>query len=135
MTKKEHRELVYKKYLGRCAYCSESIKYSEMQIDHVIPQSSFISHVKNKFRVLEFLKHLSEFDVDHFDNLMPACRVCNKWKSAFDLELFRQEVFEQVKRLNDYSSNYRMAKKYNLVQENIKPIKFYFETINHEKTN
>jgi hypothetical protein len=60
---------------------------------------------------------------------MPACRICNKWKGAFDFELFRKEVSEQVKRLNDYSSNYRMAKKYGLIQETEKPIVFYFETL------
>lgn len=58
---------------------------------------------------------------------MPTCRVCNKWKSTFTIDEFKKEIFEQVKILNDYSTNYRMAKKYDLVIENVKPIVFYFE--------
>ena len=125
--KKEVREKVYNKLEGHCAYCGGEILIKEMQVDHIIPQSFFEHHVKNKFRVPKFLEHLTLADVNHIDNLHPACRVCNKWKSAHDLELFRSELFEQVKRLNGYSSNYRMAKKYNLITETVKPIVFYFE--------
>lgn len=42
-------------------------------------------------------------------------------------ELFRTELLEQTKRLNDYSSNYRIAKKYGLVKETGYGIEFYFE--------
>jgi len=125
--KKEERKRVYDKCNRHCAYCGDEIELSVMQIDHIIPQSFFQSHIKNNWRMPEFLNHLTEADVNHFDNLLPTCRVCNKWKSAFDLELFRKEVSEQVKRLNDFSSNYRMAKKYGLVTETVKPIVFYFE--------
>lgn len=54
------------------------------------------------------------------------------WKGAFDLDLFRKEVFEQIKRLNAYSSNYRMAKRYNLIEEKPKPVVFYFEEFSKE---
>lgn len=123
------REHVHKKHAGRCGYCGLEISYKEMQVDHIIPQVDFLTHIKNQYRIPEFLKHLTECDVNHIDNLMPSCRVCNKWKSWFSLEQFRIEISEQVKRLNDYSSNYRIAKKYNLVSENVRPIVFYFESI------
>jgi len=58
---------------------------------------------------------------------MPACRVCNNWKSSHDLECFRSELLEQTKRLNLRSSNYRMAKKYGLLVEINTNIVFYFE--------
>jgi 5-methylcytosine-specific restriction endonuclease McrA len=126
--KKTIREQVYQKCQGHCGYCGDEIQIKEMQVDHIIPQYNFSIHVSNRFRIPTFLTHLEECDKDHIDNLMPTCRVCNKWKSTFDLEQFRKEVFEQVKRLNDYSANFRMAKKYRLVIENVKPIVFYFET-------
>lgn len=126
---KINRQEVYDKCGGRCAYCGEEITIKQMQVDHIIPSSFYLHHIKNKFRVPEFLNHLTDGDVNHIDNLLPTCRVCNKWKSAHDLELFRKEIYEQVRRLNDYSSNYRMAKRYGLVQETIKPIVFYFESI------
>lgn len=130
--KKEIREKVHLKYGYKCGYCGIEIKYNEMQVDHIIPQNEFITHIKNQWRIPEFLKHLTESDVNHYDNLMPTCRVCNNWKGVFTIDAFRQEVFEQVKRLNDYSTNYRMAKKYNLVVETVKPIIFYFEKQTNE---
>lgn len=124
---KQQRIEIHGKYNGRCAYCGDEIKLRDMQVDHVIPQCNWIWHMKNRFRIPYFLSHLTENDLNHKDNLMPTCRVCNKWKSAHDLELFRSEIYEQVKRLNNYSSNYRMAKKYGLIEETVKPIRFYFE--------
>ena len=132
--KKELRDKVYQKYKGHCGYCGEKIELKNMQVDHIIPKRSFVSfimfakfHFDKQNRVPIWLKHLEPEDIDHIDNLMPACRVCNNWKSANGIELFRSEIFEQVNRLNKYSSNYRMAKKYNLVQETTMPIVFYFE--------
>jgi 5-methylcytosine-specific restriction endonuclease McrA len=131
--KKEIREKVHKKYDCKCGYCGIDIAYKEMQVDHIIPQNEFITHIKNQWRIPEFLKHLTEEDMNHYDNLMPTCRVCNLWKSTHTVDGFRKEVSEQVKRLNDYSTNYRMAKKYDLVIENVKPIIFYFERGQEEK--
>lgn len=125
--KKHEREMVYKKLNGKCAYCGEDIKLKDMQIDHIIPQSLFWGNIKSNHKVPSFLSHLGEDDVHHIDNLNPACRVCNNWKNSFDLELFRSEIQEQIKRLNKYSSNYRMAKRYGLVTECSYPITFYFE--------
>lgn len=130
MAKTAMREAVFNKYSGKCSYCGCDITKKDFQVDHLIPKAFWESTIKNKFKVPIFLKHLTIDDVDHFDNLMPTCRVCNKWKSAHSLELFRTELQEQIKRLNDYSSNYRMAKKYNLISEQPKEIKFYFETYN-----
>lgn len=127
--KKEFRHKIWNKFGGRCAYCGEDIAYKDMEIDHVIPRQEFYNRIVNKFRIPEFLSHLSEHDVDHPDNLFPACRVCNRWKKTFDLELFRRELQEQIDRLNKYSSNYRIAKKYGLVEEANINVVFYFEKI------
>jgi len=113
---KKQREGIHSKYNGKCAYCGCDITVKSMQVDHIIPQRSFMQHIKNKYRIPKFLTHIKETDVNHIDNLNPACSVCNKWKSAYDLELFRSEIFEQIKRLNDYSSNYRTAKRYGLLE-------------------
>jgi 5-methylcytosine-specific restriction endonuclease McrA len=126
---KQQREKIHQKYNAKCAYCGCDVTVRQMQVDHVIPKTFFIEHVRKKIRVPYFLTHLTESDVNHDDNLNPSCISCNKWKSAHDLETYRNEIYEQVKRLNIYSSNYRMAKKYGLIQETLKPIKFYFESI------
>lgn len=124
---KQQRIEIHKKYNGYCAYCGEEIQLKDMQVDHIIPQRDFIQHVHNNFKIPEFLSHLTEADINHPDNLNPSCRVCNKWKSAHDLEFFRHELSEQVNRLNAYSANYRIAKKYCQIKETIVPIRFYFE--------
>lgn len=121
---------IYQKYNGHCAYCGRPVEITAMQVDHIIPKCNFLWHIKNQFQIPEFLNHLKENDVNHIDNLNPACRVCNKWKSAHHLELFRNEIKEQINRLNKNSSNYRFAKRYGLIKETVKPIIFYFETIN-----
>jgi 5-methylcytosine-specific restriction endonuclease McrA len=121
------RQEIYDKFGGHCAYCGQEITIKEMQVDHIIPTSFFLAHLKNNSRVPKFLTHLKEGDENHKDNLFPTCRVCNKWKSAHDLEFFRSEISEQIRRLNEHSSNYRMAKRYGQISETPSPIIFYFE--------
>lgn len=125
--KREIRESVYNKCRGHCAYCGEEITYKQMQVDHIIPKINWEWHLKNNHRIPSFLTHLTINDLNHIDNLNPSCRVCNKWKSAHDLEFFRSEIYEQVKRCNNYSSNYRMAKRYGQIKETPTNIHFFFE--------
>lgn len=126
---KSKREQIYSKYSGKCAYCGNDIDIKQMQVDHIIPKKNFLLHIKEKRKIPSFLSHLTEFDVNHIDNLMPSCNTCNNWKSAYDLEYFRSELQEQIKRLNERSSNYKIAKKYGQLIETPKPVIFYFETI------
>jgi 5-methylcytosine-specific restriction endonuclease McrA len=142
MPYKKLRQQVFEKYNGHCAYCGVEIAPKEMQIDHIVPQRSWIDVFRNKhidsyFRkfVPEFLEHLTEFDLHHVDNLNPACRVCNKWKSAHYLELFRSELQDQVNRLNARSANFRIAKRFNQLTETETPIIFYFETFTNKSKN
>lgn len=124
--KKEIRQLVYEKYDGHCSYCGCVMDIKEMQVDHFISKLT----LKLKSNYIYTTKELNDID-----NLMPSCRVCNKWKSAHSLEQFRKEIGEQLRRLNEYSSNYRFAKKYNLVEETPQDIVFYFEqNHNHGRT-
>jgi 5-methylcytosine-specific restriction endonuclease McrA len=134
LTKKQERQIIFDKYDGKCAYCGNPLIFEKMQVDHIIPKYNFKMYVGNKYNVPGFLSHLTIEDIDHIDNLFPACAVCNKWKDTFDLELFRGELFKQIERLNKYSSNFRIAKKYGLVLETPKPIIFYFEQTNKNKT-
>ena len=116
---KINRQEVYDKCGGRCGYCGCEITMKEFQVDHIISQF----HYKLKIHK----KYTSNEDMNHIDNLLPTCRVCNKWKSSHSLEQFRIEIGEQIKRLNEYNPNYRFAKKYGLVCETPHDIIFYFE--------
>ena len=127
MFNKKKRIHIYNKLNGSCGYCGKKIELKDMQVDHIIPQLNYEMSIRNNWRVPAFLAHLTIADMHCDDNLLPTCRVCNKWKNAHDLELFRSELQEQLKRLNERSSNYRIAKKYGLINETPKPIIFHFE--------
>jgi len=128
-----NRQQVYDKYKGHCGYCGEKIELKRMQVDHIIPEAYFVIHIKNKFKIPTFLLHLTENDVNHIDNLMPSCPVCNNWKSVYNLETFRDEIYKQIERLNKYSASFRFAKRYGLVVEYEYPIRFYFEEVEANK--
>lgn len=66
------------------------------------------------------------------ENYMPACRQCNFYKSTFDLETFRSRLTEVMIKNLQKEFNYKLAIKYGLIIENIKPVQFYFEKLNKE---
>lgn len=108
---KRLRQAVYDKYNGRCAYCGCKLEYKEMQVDHIKAV------------------YVSENEDNSIENLMPACRMCNFYKSSFELEKFRERItnvlYENIKK----TFNYRFLLKYGLIEEKTKLIKFYFEEV------
>ena len=110
--KKEVREAVYAKYNGRCAYCGREIKYKDMQVDHFTPKNGY--SVKGS---------------DDISNLMPSCRMCNHYKRANSLELFRIYIAEIPRKLRLNNYIYKVGVAYGNVIENEKPIVFYFEQV------
>lgn len=108
---KKTRQKVYEKYKGKCAYCGREIKYKDMQVDHFIAKRAY-----------------GEEGTDDISNLMPACRMCNHYKRANPLELFRTYIQEIPRKLrNNYI--YKVGVAYGNVIENEKPIEFYFEKV------
>lgn len=119
---KKVRQQVYEMCNGKCAYCGKELN-GKFQVDHVIAYWHTMSEA-------EYLRHFKKPKPSNYiDNFLPSCARCNKWKSTFTVEQFRQEIELQVQRLNAYHSNYRMALDYGLIKETIKPVVFYFETL------
>jgi 5-methylcytosine-specific restriction endonuclease McrA len=116
------RQKVYDKCNGHCGYCGKEITIKQMQVDHIVAQWSTLS--KEKSEKVGIIK-----GSDDFSNLMPTCTRCNKWKSTWNIEQFRREISLQVERLNKYSSAYRLAKDFDLVDENRNEVVFYYEVI------
>lgn len=108
---KKLREAVYNKYNGHCAYCGRLIEYKDMQVDHFIPK-----------------RNGEKKSVDDFENLMPACRACNHYKRAHDLETFRRYIEEIPDKLND-NYIYKIGVLFGLIEEKRQSVKFYFEKI------
>lgn len=112
---KSLRKQVYDKYNGHCAYCGCELEMKDMQVDHI--ESVYRAEVLHK-------------EVDNtIDNFMPACRACNYYKHTWGIEDFRDALSNMLMRNVRRPFDYRLAIKYGLVVENIKPVKFYFETL------
>ncbi|WP_075810255.1 HNH endonuclease [Clostridium perfringens] len=110
---KKVREEVYKMYDGHCAYCGCELEYKDMQVDHV--ESLYWYNGANDI-----------------SNYKPTCRMCNFYKSTFTLEEFRKELLKIRERLEKVFV-YRLSRKYGLIEEIDKKIKFYFEEMEESK--
>ncbi|MGN1155274.1 MAG: HNH endonuclease [Agathobacter sp.] len=122
---KEIRKKVYNKYNGHCAYCGCEIEMKDMQVDHIIP----------KYRNNE--RWHKVIGSDEIDNLNPSCMMCNFYKGMFTVEQFREKLNTILMPNVRLPFNYRLALKYGLVNEDVKPIRFYFEKYenNRRKSN
>jgi len=118
--KKEIRVKVWNKFDCKCAYCGCDLEYNKMQVDHVKPL-----YRNDKVETLEVWG--VERGENEESNYYPSCARCNRWKSTFSIEQFRNEIQQQLIRLKRDSSNYRMALDYNMIVEYNKPIEFFFE--------
>ena len=103
----EAREAVYNKMSGRCAYCGEPIAFGAMQVDHVVP--------------------LRKGGEDTLENMLPACRSCNHYKSTLTVEQFRAAVARMPEVLARDSVTYKTAVRFGVVWPLPKPVTFYFE--------
>lgn len=119
---KATRDIVFQKYGGKCAYCGCELQKG-WNIDHIEPHW----HTVNEAQAAKWGIKKGAHDISNFN---PSCPRCNRWKSTFTIEQFRQEIQLQVQRLNSYSNNYRMAKDFNLIRETEAEVVFYYETLN-----
>jgi 5-methylcytosine-specific restriction endonuclease McrA len=124
---KKNREIIYNKYNGRCAYCGEVLQKG-WHIDELEPVRRKFTYDKNKgtFKATGDCLHPERFNID---NQMPSCPSCNINKHSMSLEEFRNLISGFMKHLNEVNTQYKIAKRYGLVNETIKPIVFYFERV------
>lgn len=135
MTKKQQRELIYNKYDGRCAYCGTELQKG-WHVDELMPVRRGWEYIKGddgnliwdakkrNYKKKRTIMHPERFK---FENQMPACPSCNINKHSGSLEQFRALIQGFMKHLNEKNTQYKIAKRYGLVTENVKPIVFYFE--------
>ena len=126
MTNKEKRQQVNDKCDGHCAYCGVEITLKQMQVDHIRPHwHTFTEQEASQAKIVKGSHDL--------DNLNPSCARCNKWKSTYNLELFRKVVETSIDRLERDTPNFRLARDFGLISVKKKPITFYFEIKNNKK--
>jgi 5-methylcytosine-specific restriction endonuclease McrA len=122
---KNIRSEVYNKYNGKCSYCGAELN-GIFQVDHFVAKHRFVNEVRADY-MPDHLKHLTEADVNHIDNLMPSCVSCNNYKHSSRIEDFRKQISYLVSGLNKNSSQYKFAKRFGLIVETNIEFKFYFE--------
>ena len=106
LTAAERRE-IYDKCDGHCAYCGEYIRYEDMQVDHVMP--------------------LRKGGADSIDNMLPACRSCNHYKSTLTIEQFRASIERMPEVLTRDSTTYKIAARFGIIKVVRPKVTFYFE--------
>jgi len=110
--KKELRQIVYQKYRGHCAYCGKKLKYSEMQVDHIVS------------------KHFGgENDISNYN---PSCRSCNFYKGVNSVEAFRN-ILRTIHTRIVKSFIVRVGIDYGIVEIKDFDDKFYFEKVKNER--
>lgn len=119
------RQLVYQKCNGHCAYCGCELEYKDMQVDHIV--SVYINEYFSMGNRKQIKDVLTDDELNSISNFMPSCRACNFYKGTSSLESFRKNLSTMLYRNLKDNFNYKLLKKYELISENIHPVKFYFE--------
>lgn len=132
--KKADRQKIFDKYGGKCAYCGYELQKG-WHVDEVEPIRRGRLYVKddNGMRLYKDGEAVTKPTIMHperlhLDNQNPACASCNINKHSESLEQFRKNIAAYMKHLNEISTQYKIAKRYGLIQETGIEVKFYFET-------
>jgi HNH endonuclease. len=88
-----------------------------MQADHVIPMEFYEAYQSEGK------------DIDTIENMLPACRSCNNYKSTLTLENFRSAIERWPTVLERDSVTYRNAVRFGMINPVPHHIVFYFETL------
>lgn len=115
--KKSERKTLFYKYNGKCAYCGCDLQKG-WHADHIEP-------IRRNWWNGTVLNPHNEV----LTNYNPSCASCNINKHSDSLEVFRERIGNFVNSLNSYSVQYKIAKRYGLVEETNKKVVFYFETL------
>jgi 5-methylcytosine-specific restriction endonuclease McrA len=128
---KLERQIVFNKYEGKCAYCGSDLKKG-WHVDHIEPIVRDFNYNKSKVR-FEATGTCRNPQNENLNNYNPSCASCNIQKNSFTIEQFRNNIKQFVKSLNEYSTQYKFAKRYGLVTETDIDVKFYFETYKNKE--
>jgi len=127
------RKVIFDMFNGKCAYCGCDLPEKGFHIDHIKPidrQSYYNIHQ----RKWVLTGKLGRPENDNVDNMFPSCPSCNINKRDMTLEQFRKSIEHFMISLNRDSTQYKIAKRYGLLTETIKPVIFYFETFMEDES-
>jgi len=108
------RTSIWQAYKKKCFYCQEKLSYHDLQIDHIIPESTPLDEINKIIKKLGLKKN---FKINDFINLVPTHDYCNRRKSnrqysesalRFYLEETKATVpiiLKEIAKLKQHSSN------------------------------
>lgn len=127
------RRIIYDMFGGKCAYCGCDLPEKGFHVDHILPIDRQSYYHRNE-RKWKLTGKLGRPENECEDNKFPSCASCNIQKRDMSLEQFRKSISHFIISLNRDSTQYKIAKRYGLINENIKPIVFHFETFLDEES-
>lgn len=108
------RQEIWNKSGGKCWYCGCDLPEKGWHADHFEP-------------VFRYNGSFDRPERDNKENLVPACAPCNLFKSTFTIELFREQIENQIERGRRSSVNFRTAERFGLIEVTSNPVVFWFE--------
>jgi 5-methylcytosine-specific restriction endonuclease McrA len=112
---KKRRE-IWNKTKGKCWYCGCDLVEKGWHADHFKP-------IRRNWWEDTCLNP----ENDNEDNKVPACASCNIQKGSLDVEQFRDKISGFIASLNQYHTQYAVAKRYGLIEETNVQVEFWFE--------
>lgn len=79
--KYNQRYAVYKVFKGICQWCGEPVEYQNLHVDHVIPED-ILKDPETLKKVLKSYGYDNSFDINDYENWIPAHPNCNQRKST-----------------------------------------------------
>lgn len=130
---KNIRTQIFNKYNGKCAYCGDPLQKG-WHVDEIEPvrRNTRWNSEKRRYEICKE-KPYSHPERMCIENQNPSCPSCNINKHSLSLEEFRNLIKGFMKHLNEVNTQYKIAKRYGLIQETNIDVKFYFETISTTK--
>ena len=120
------RLAIWEVYNRSCFYTHDPLKFIDMQLDHIIPES--YAHKKDALkRIIKECGFDDDFELNSLYNLVPTSRHINRKKSDNELDLHAllhylnltkasapkiQEKIEKLKRTANFDRNISMVKAY-----------------------
>jgi len=124
MSNKKDRDIIFKKFGGRCAYCGCHLAKG-WHVSKILSESPVIDGSGNLVA-----------QNDTLENKIPSCAPCNMSRTRDNggvrfatIEVFRQELESDFFFIKAHPYYQRMLR-FGLIQETGKAFKFYFETYN-----
>jgi len=74
-----------------------------------------VDHIKSIYSNVDYKPIMTIDEINSIDNLLPACRQCNFYKSTETLEMFRRSITDTLMKNLQKTFQYRLALKYGLI--------------------